>query len=359
MASKDRLYSLDLLRGIDMIFLTVVGPLLLAANEGWKCLPDGVIRQLNHGWECFTLWDLIMPLFVFMCGAAIPFALDRRLEEGKKVFWRHVLSRFALLWVLGCLVQGRLATLDPLKISPYSNTLQAIAAGYLAVAAAMSAGSRRLMVAAPVVLAAGYTLLLAFFGDYSQYGNFAFKVDRAILTSILPAGNSFVKNPSHYTWFLTSMMFAAMTFAGYFATRILLRPDGKISRFWHLVSYAAALLAVGFGSQPWIPCIKPIFTLSFTAQAMGWSVLLLAALYLLADVYRVRRGSGWVIFFGRNALAAYFVSHFFRTVLGAFAHLAGDGLLAYLPAASHPLVLRSLMIFAMIACMRAKLSFKR
>jgi hypothetical protein len=34
-----------------------------------------------------------MPLFIFMCGAAVPFALERRLKEGKCVFWRHVLWR--------------------------------------------------------------------------------------------------------------------------------------------------------------------------------------------------------------------------------------------------------------------------
>ena len=89
----ERLFSLDALRGLDMILLTVVGPLVFSAQKCWGCFPDGFMRQFNHGWECFTLWDIIMPLFIFMCGAAVPFALERRLKEGKGVFWRHVLSQ--------------------------------------------------------------------------------------------------------------------------------------------------------------------------------------------------------------------------------------------------------------------------
>ena len=69
--------------------------------------------QFSHGWVCFTLWDIIMPLFIFMCGAAMPFALGRRLREGRGVFWRRVLSRVALLWAMGGLVQGNWAESDP------------------------------------------------------------------------------------------------------------------------------------------------------------------------------------------------------------------------------------------------------
>ena len=328
---EERLFSLDALRGLDMILLTVVGPLVCSAQKSWGCFSGGFMRQFAHGWECFTLWDAIMPLFIFMCGAAVPFALERRLDEGKGVFWRHVLRRVALLWILGGLVQGRWLTLDPLQVSPFSNTLQAIAVGYLAVAAAMCVGSRALMFAAPVAMAAVYTALLAFGGDYGKFSNMAFKVDHAILATILPAASSWVAKPSHYTWFATSLMFAAMTFAGYHATKILLSSGGKGRKAGLLAVYGAALLAVGFACEPWIPCIKPIFTLSFSAQAMGWCVLSLAALYVVTDIWRFRPCAPAVLFFGRLALPAYFISHFFSPVLKAAAHLLGDGLASLLP----------------------------
>ena len=78
--SQRRLQSLDLLRGLDMMFLTVVGPLLWAVDAVWG-LPDCVLFQLTHPWEGFTCWDIIMPMFLFMCGAAIPLSLERRIER--------------------------------------------------------------------------------------------------------------------------------------------------------------------------------------------------------------------------------------------------------------------------------------
>ena len=37
---KERLYSLDLLRGLDMMLLVVIGPLVKAANTAWKLPPS-------------------------------------------------------------------------------------------------------------------------------------------------------------------------------------------------------------------------------------------------------------------------------------------------------------------------------
>ena len=43
-ANSKRLFSLDALRGFDMILLTVVAPLVNAAQRGWKCFPDSYFR---------------------------------------------------------------------------------------------------------------------------------------------------------------------------------------------------------------------------------------------------------------------------------------------------------------------------
>ena len=104
-----------------MVFLTVVGPLVWAIDSGWG-LPQGFLYQFTHPWEGFTPWDIIMPLFLFVCGAAVPLSLERRLalNDGRPnaAYWRHVLGRVAMLWVLGMLVQGHLTSLDALEIRP-------------------------------------------------------------------------------------------------------------------------------------------------------------------------------------------------------------------------------------------------
>ena len=53
--------------------------------------------------------------------------------------------------------------------------------------------------------------------------------------------------------------------------------------------------------------VKHIFTVSFTAQAMGWSALLYAGLYVLTDIWKVRRGFGLCVLFGQFALTAYVI----------------------------------------------------
>ena len=332
---QERLYSLDLLRGLDMFLLAVVGPFFAALNVT-SPLPKCVMGQFHHIWGGFTLWDLIMPLFIFMCGAAVPFALGRRMEGGRPTFayWRHVLSRVAVLWILGMVAQGRLLSMDSLLVNPFNNTLQAIATGYLVAAAVYCIPSRRARAAAPVVRALAYTAFLAAFGDYSQDGNAATRIEYWILPHITPEGSkALAMADPGYAWWATIPMFGAMTLTGAEATFILTAGDAEPRRrLARLATFGVMLLAGGWAITPLIPPVKHIYTLSFSAQAMGWSVLLLAALYLVADVLKFRRGMWIFILFGQTSLMAY-MCYEFKPVFKAFAkmftpgaaHLFGEG----------------------------------
>ena len=323
-----RLFSLDLLRGLDMFFLTVVAPLVWAVDVGWG-LPDGFLFQFTHPWEGFTPWDIIMPLFLFMCGAAIPLSLERRIAKSggrpDASYWKHVAGRVALLWVLGMVVQGHLLDFDLMEVRPYNNTLQTIAAGYLAMAALVCL-PMKWRIAVPAACFALYGLVVHFGGDYSMTGNAAEKVEQAVLSSLLPAGSKAIHELGelgylgqlheigeiHYTWILTTPMFVFMTACGYFSTKILQGAAESMKKFWRLAAFGAVLLALGWGLVfCGVRMVKHIFTVSFTAQAMGWSALLLAAAYLVADVWRVRRGMGLFILFGRASLVAYMIGEFF------------------------------------------------
>ena len=293
--AKKRLLSLDMLRGADMFLLTVIGPFVWALDKSFG-LPKGVLAQFDHAWGGFSLWDIIMPLFIFMSGAAVPFAMKGRLDDGhaRWRYWRHVLSRFALLWVLGMVAQGRLLTLDANLISPFDNTLQTIAFGYLACAIVYRIPSRAVRFAIPAALALVYTLILAFLGDYSKTGNAAMLFENWFVPFTVPATSRVLElaDPG-YTWWATIPMFAAMGLSGMCATEILkdenLAPSRRATR---LAVVGAALLALGWALVPVIPPIKHIYTLSFTAQAMGWSMLALcrALCALRHPLCRVCRG---------------------------------------------------------------------
>ncbi len=346
-----RLFSLDLLRGLDIFFLTVFCCIMGAAHNGLGLFSEGAMEQLMHRWGLFHVIDLVMPLFIFMCGAAIPFALGRRLKDGRPTaaFWRHLGFRFVLLWVCGMIAQGQLLSLDWREISPFNNTLQTIACGYVIAALTMLIRVKWARWAMPALLALLYAVPMAIHGDYSQGafeqqgghwvatgGNLAWILEVKILDFILPAGSNVLahRDPG-YTWFATIPMFGVMTLCGMISTEILVAAGKpKVRKGVELLVFGAGLLGLGWALYPFIPSIKHVFTVTFTAQAMGWSVLLLAGCYFLSDVLMVRRGLGIFILFGQFALTAYmFADTPFWQVLDAatktagqgFAHLFGDG----------------------------------
>ena len=316
-----RLISLDWLRGADMVLLTLIGPIAWGVHETWH-LPAGLMRQFTHEWGSLYLWDLIMPLFIFICGAAVPLSLARRLGPGGKPgldYWKHVLGRVAMLWFFGLIVQGNLLQLDLKTLYPYSNTLQAIAAGYFIAALASPVRSRKIRFALPFVLAAAYSLPLAWCGDYSMEGNFAHRFEMWVLRALLPCGSKVLEHGTWgYTWCWTTLMFGAMTLAGAASTEMLL--DGRWSarrRTATLALSGAGCVALGWALVPAVPAVKHIYTASFTALATGCSMLLYAGLYYVYDVCGFRRFMALPMLFGRCALAAYMVNNVFYGLLDA------------------------------------------
>jgi len=81
---KQRLYSLDALRGFDMFWIIgaeeIFHTMAKATNAPfWKSLSE----QFEHPyWNGFTVYDLIFPLFIFVTGISATFSLGGALEKG-------------------------------------------------------------------------------------------------------------------------------------------------------------------------------------------------------------------------------------------------------------------------------------
>ena len=309
-----RLASLDILRGLDIFFLTVLSGLVVKFNKFVK-LPKWLMDQLIHpAWEGFTAYDMIMPLFIFMCGAALPLALPRRLgADGRPgwPYWRHVLSRVALLWGLGLFVQGELLSFDLHRISFFNNTLQTIAVGYIAAACVMLIRRRWVRIAIPFALAALYTAFLHLCGDLTPTGNAAVVYEVKFLSLFYPDATWHpVSQISswHYTWWTTVPMFAVMGLAGFHATKILLSGLPKPKKAATMAICGLGLLVLGAALSTFDPVVKHIFTASFTSYAMGVSFLLYALCYYLFDIVCIRRGTWLLKLFGQRSLLAYVLS---------------------------------------------------
>jgi predicted acyltransferase len=307
--------SLDALRGFDMFWIAGGESILNALAKGlrseWFNLH--VIPQTRHvRWEGFVAWDLIMPLFLFMVGVAMPFSLARRLEKGdsKASLYLHVLLRVAILWVLGMIAQGRLLEYDLSRLRLYSNTLQAIAAGYLISTIILLHLRTWAQAVVTVCLLLVYWALLMWVpvpghgaGQLTEQGNLAIYLDKLILGPY--------QDGTPYTWILSSMTFAATVMMGAFAGQLLRSGRGDCNKVLILAGAGLACILAGWAWGQVFPIIKHIWTSSMVLFAGGWSLLLLAVFYLLIDVLGFRwLGLAFAVI-GANAIFTYMAVHLY------------------------------------------------
>ena len=202
-----RLASLDILRGFDLFMLVFFQPVFmkLARTLDWPSLKP-IMYQLSHEpWEGFRCWDMVMPLFMFMAGAAMPFSLSKY-KNNPTALWRKVIKRFIILFILGMIGQGNLLGLDPNDVHLYVNTLQAIGAGYVISAFILTNFRWKGQILATILLLIIYWIPMTFCGDWTPTGNFAYKVDQLIM-------GRFCGDPE-YTWIWSSLTFGVTVMLG-------------------------------------------------------------------------------------------------------------------------------------------------
>ncbi|BBD46052.1 hypothetical protein SDC9_81248 [bioreactor metagenome] len=312
---SNRLASLDILRGFDLFMLVFFQPVFVAFARHWKDVPvfSFLLHQFEHvKWEGFSAWDLVMPLFLFMVGAAMPFSFEKyRANPDKRAIYKKITKRFVILFILGAVVQGDLLSLDPMQIRIYTNTLQAIAVGYVISAVLLLHLSRKGQVVATLLLLTGYWALLTFLGDFTPDGNFAEAVDRAVLGRVRD-GVTYAEDGSwsfsdnyRYTWVLTSMVFGVTTMLGAFAGQIMKNGKDKRKNSQLLFIIGGALLVSAWLLSFQTPIIKKIWSASMTLWSGGLCFLLMALFYYIVDYKGRSNGLNWLKIYGMNSIVAY------------------------------------------------------
>jgi predicted acyltransferase len=316
-----RIAAVDALRGFDMFWIVGGRELLLTFVAIFKTpVPEWLSHQLEHTewkgitpWDSFTAWDLIMPLFLFVVGAAMPFSFARRLEQGqsKGQLYAKIVRRTVILFVLGMAAQGHLLDFKLDTLHVFANTLQAIAVGYLVAALVMLNLGIVAQIAFAVLMLVGFWLLLTFVplvghgaGSLEPRANVAMAVDEFVLGRF--------RDGTDYTWVLSGMTFTATVLLGVFSGHVLRSRLPQWGRVLTLMLMGLASLGAGWAWAQWLgfPIIKHIWTSSMVLWAGGWSYLLLALFYLLIDVVGFRRWAFPFIVIGMNAITIYVAWHF-------------------------------------------------
>lgn len=318
MSNSSRLSSLDILRGFDLFMLVFLQPVIVAvgkaANAPWL---NSILYQLDHEvWEGFRAWDLVMPLFLFMVGTSMPFSFARyRRSSDYSGLYRKIFRRVIILFIFGMIVQGNLLGFDLSHIYIYTNTLQAIAIGYLIAAIITLNFPARMQVVATAALLIIYWIPMKFCGDYTLEGSFAYAVDEQVIGRF--------RGDLSYTWIWSSINFGVTVLTGYFAGEIIRNHTANKTRAAAILLLTGIVLTVaGLLWSLEMPIIKRLWTSSMTLYSSGLCFMLMAIFYYIIDCKGYSKGLNWLKIYGMNAITAYLLGEVinFRSIVSSVSY---------------------------------------
>lgn len=297
--SVGRARWLDAMRGFTMICLISHGfgfPRL--AGEAWA---KPIVRQFDHAdWAGMTAWDLVQPFFMFIVGAAMPFAFAARRARGGTWAngWPHVLWRAGMLFLLSHIAMIGTGSQWGWQLI---NVLAQIAFTYVIAYCVLDLRWTTQLFVAFGLLLAHYLMHVygpGAGGIWAKDANVGAALDRAILGRNWSGGYATLN-------FVTS---ATATIAGVMAANVLrstVLPTRR--KFLILGGAAVTLIVLGVAISPWIPVIKRIWTPSFAMVSVGCTLVALLAFYAI-DLVWPRVPWGVLTAVGANCIFLYMTS---------------------------------------------------
>ncbi len=311
-----RLLSLDVLRGVTIAFMIMVNN-----NGGHAYWPFE-----HSAWNGWTPTDMVFPTFLFVVGVSIVISTESRLQRGEAAgpLVGHIFRRFVILFFLGLMVNSfPLFHLSHLRVW---GVLQRIALCYLACSllyvATRKATSRVVMYAGLVAgLLVGYYILMRFV-PVPGYGvpgrdipfldkdaNMVAWLDRTMHIGHLYEGT---RDPEGL---LSTFPAIGTALLGMLAA-LWMRTQRTIGqRCAGLLGSGVVLIVLGELWNPWFPINKKLWTSSFVLFMAGCSAVIWAFLMWLMEIKSWRKGSGFWLVFGMNAIASYVLSELLASAL--------------------------------------------
>lgn len=308
--TKERLLSLDTLRGFDMAMLLGGGGILIALSEltGWNWMEALATQQHHVEWEGFRFYDLIFPLFMFISGVAIPYAINSKVEKGvaKSRLFKKIFIRLLALIGLGLLYNGALSRgFTNLR---YVSVLSQIGFGYF-FAALIFLYSKNIR--GPIYWLLGImagVAALQLFVPVPGHGAGTFEPATTInawLDQMLIPGrlNDEVFDPEGILCIISAITITLMGGIAGFIIRSGKSVPAKKALYIMLAGLGAIGISLALGT--FYPVIKKMWTVSYVIRAAGVSALLLSLFYYVIDV---KGSKSWTLFFrvfGMNSITIY------------------------------------------------------
>ncbi len=99
MGSSNRIFSIDIMRGLTLLLMLFVNDLNMNVAPRW-------LGHMKADFDGIGLADVVFPGFLFIVGMAIPFAFAKRYSRGDSLpeISRHILTRSLSLLIIGVLM---------------------------------------------------------------------------------------------------------------------------------------------------------------------------------------------------------------------------------------------------------------
>ena len=286
---NQRYFSLDVFRG------ATVALMILVNNPGsW----GHIFTPLEHAaWHGCTPTDLVFPFFLFAVGNAMAFVIPKLKQAGPAVFWKKVLKRFTLIFIIGILLSWSPFVLwqnDHLVLKGWTWTdedgilhgvrvmgvLQRIALCYLLASILLYYFKLRTALVFSGIFLLGYwamCLLLSNAPDpLSMQGYFGTNWDiRLFGAAHVYHGEGVAFDPEGLASTLPAVVQVVI---GYTAGAYIRRKPKMYNMLTHLFVAAAILIFAGFAWDLIFPINKKIWTSSFVLYTSGLATMVLAVI---------------------------------------------------------------------------------
>jgi predicted acyltransferase len=317
MAKSGRLVSLDIFRGLTVVFMIIVN-----TPGSWQY----VYAPLRHAkWHGCTPTDLVFPFFLFIVGVSVWYSLKKYGHELNESSFLRIARRTASIFALGLFLN-----IFPYFVRDYSTlrimgVLQRIALAYGVGALICMTVKRDYLWIVTAVLLLMYWGVLAFFGGpepYSLEGNFVLKVDHLVLgKNHLYTGFGIPFEPEGL---LSTIPAVCTVIIGYYVGELVGKKSASGKTVLKTLVIGAALVGLGLLWNKFFPINKALWTSSYVLYTAGIAMVVLAIIYWLVDVLKFQKWGVPFMVFGTNALFSYFLAGIW-TKLMLFIKISSDG----------------------------------
>ncbi len=305
-----RFYSLDVFRG------ATVALMILVNNPGsWNY----IYPPLEHAeWNGCTPTDLVFPFFLFAVGNAMAFVLPKLQAAGSYIFWRKILKRSLLIFIIGLLLNWFPFIKwvnDHIEGKPWINVrilgvLQRIAICYFFASIISYFFKPKGIIIVSIFLLILYWIL-CITGNYNDPFSLTGWFGTAIDTKILGATHMYKGEgiPFDPEGIMNSWAAIVQVLFGYLAGTYIVKGGKNPSMLNGLFVTGCLLVLVGICWDVLFPINKKIWTSSYTIYTTGLALLILSILIYIIE-FKNWKGA-WSRFFdvfGKNALFIFVLS---------------------------------------------------